>query len=210
MQERDRFDKFTERARKVLSLAQEEAQRLQHNYIGAEHLLLGLVREEHGAAARALANLGLDILEVRQTVTSVIGKGDHLPLGEITLTINAKKAIERAFEEAQNLNHSFVDTEDLLLGLLYDPVDEKVKELYKVLDLTLEKVRTIVIQVASTTKIEDFMEYRRRTRRSIPPLPPQAASLLTRGQLALVCIRCGALSPSYFNYCFHCGEKLHD
>ena len=85
MNDRDRFDKFTERARKVLSLAQEEAQRFQHNYIGTEHLLLGLVREGEGVAAKVLANLGVELNKVRSAVEFIIGRGDRIVLGEIGL-----------------------------------------------------------------------------------------------------------------------------
>ena len=115
---RNRFDKFTERARKVLSLAQEEAQRFQHNYIGTEHLLLGLVREGDGVAAKVLTNLGVTLEEVRTTIESIIGRGDRIALGEIGLTPRAKKVIELAVDEARRLNHHYIGTEHLLLGLV--------------------------------------------------------------------------------------------
>src|SRR5579872_2640091 len=112
------FDRFTERARKVLTLAQEEAQRFQHNYIGTEHLLLGLVREGDGVAAKVLANLGVKLEEVRTTIEFIIGRGDHIVLGEIGLTPRAKKVIELAVDEARRLNHHYIGTEHLLLGLV--------------------------------------------------------------------------------------------
>ncbi|GER89143.1 hypothetical protein KDW_33050 [Dictyobacter vulcani] len=115
MNDRDRFDKFTERARKVLSLAQEEAQRFQHNYIGTEHLLLGLVREGEGVAAKVLANLGVELNKVRSAVEFIIGRGDRIVLGEIGLTPRAKKVIELAVDEARRLNHHYIGTEHLLL-----------------------------------------------------------------------------------------------
>ncbi|MGB8344147.1 MAG: Clp protease N-terminal domain-containing protein [Ktedonobacteraceae bacterium] len=115
---RNRFDKFTERARKVLSLAQEESQRFQHHYIGTEHLLLGLVREGDGVAAKVLMNLGVKLEEVRTTIESIIGRGDHIVLGEIGLTPRAKKVIELAVDEARRLNHHYIGTEHLLLGLV--------------------------------------------------------------------------------------------
>src|SRR5712691_9882015 len=118
MHNRDRFDKFTERARKVLSLAQEEAQRFQHNYIGTEHLLLGLVREGEGVAAKVLSNLGVELNKVRSAVEFIIGRGDRIVLGEIGLTPRAKKVIELAVDEARRLNHHYIGTEHLLLGLL--------------------------------------------------------------------------------------------
>ena len=112
----DKFDKFTERARKVLSLAQEEAQRFNHNYIGTEHLLLGLVREGDGVAAKVLGNLGVELNKVRSAVEFIIGRGDRIVLGEIGLTPRAKKVIELAVDEARRLNHHYIGTEHLLLG----------------------------------------------------------------------------------------------
>ena len=118
MSDGDRFDKFTERAKKVLSLAQEEAQRFQHNYIGTEHLLLGLVREEEGVAARVLLKLGVELNRVREAVEFIIGRGDRIVLGEIGLTPRAKKVIELAIDEARHMNHHYIGTEHLLLGLI--------------------------------------------------------------------------------------------
>jgi ATP-dependent Clp protease ATP-binding subunit ClpA len=115
---RNRFDKFTERSRKVLSLAQEEAQRFQHSYIGTEHLLLGLVREREGVAAKVLQNLGVKLPKVRSAVEDIIGRGDRIVLGEIGLTPRSKKVIELAVDEARRLNHHYIGTEHLLLGLV--------------------------------------------------------------------------------------------
>ena len=116
--DRDKFDKFTEHARKVLSLAQEEAQRFQHNYIGPEHLLLGLVRESEGTAAKVLTNLDIEPNKVRSAVEFVIGRGDRIVLGEIGLSPRAKRVIELAVDEARRLNHHYIGTEHLLLGLI--------------------------------------------------------------------------------------------
>jgi ATP-dependent Clp protease ATP-binding subunit ClpA len=115
---RDRFNKFTERARKVLSLAQEESQRFQVNYIGTEHLLLGLVREDSSVAARVLANLGVKLEDVGKAVEFIIGRGDRIVSGEGGLTPRAKKVIELAVDEARRLNHHYIGTEHLLLGLV--------------------------------------------------------------------------------------------
>ena len=114
----DRFDKFTERARRVLTLAQEEAQRFNHNYIGTEHLLLGLVREGDGVAAKVLSNLGVELNKVRSAVEFIIGRGDRQSSGEIGLTPRAKKVIELAVDEARRLSHPYIGTEHLLLGLV--------------------------------------------------------------------------------------------
>src|SRR5258706_2100255 len=118
MNNRDRFDKFTERARKVLHLAQEEAQRFHHNYIGTEHLLLGFVREGEGVAAKVLQNLGLDLPGVRDAVDDIIGRRDRSVLFQIGLTPRAKKVVELAVDEARRMNHHYIGTEHLLLGLV--------------------------------------------------------------------------------------------
>src|SRR6059036_1583835 len=144
----DRFDKFTERARKVLSLAQEEAQRFQHNYIGTEHLLLGLVREGEGVAAKVLSNLGVELNKVRSAVEFIIGRGDRIVLGEIGLTPRAKKVIELAVDEARRLNHHYIGTEHLLLGLVREG-EGIAAGVLESLGVNLEKVRTQTIQVLS-------------------------------------------------------------
>jgi ATP-dependent Clp protease ATP-binding subunit ClpC len=151
MDRRDRFDKFTERARKVLSLAQEEAPRFQHNYIGTEHLLLGLVREGEGIAAKVLSNLGVELKEVRSAVEFMIGRGDRVVLGEIPLTPGAKKVIELAVDEARRLNHHYVGTEHLLLGLVREGEGIAVRALES-LGVNLERVRTQTIRVLNQQK----------------------------------------------------------
>ncbi|MBE0480660.1 MAG: ATP-dependent Clp protease ATP-binding subunit [Dehalococcoidia bacterium] len=114
----NRFDKFTERARKVLALAQEEARRFNHNYIGTEHILLGLVREEEGMAAKILSNLGVGLNKVRAAVEFIIGRGEGATQNEVGLTPRAKKVIELAVDEARFLGHQYIGTEHILLGLL--------------------------------------------------------------------------------------------
>ena len=114
----NRFDKFTERARKVLALAQEEARRFNHNYIGTEHILLGLVREEEGMAAKVLSNLGIGLNKVRAAVEFIIGRGEGTTQTEVGLTPRAKKVIELAVDEARLLGHQYIGTEHILLGLL--------------------------------------------------------------------------------------------
>src|SRR5262250_973474 len=152
MNDRDRFDKFTERARKVLSLAQEEAQRFQHNYIGTEHLLLGLVREGEGVAAKVLSNLGVELNKVRSAVEFIIGRGDRIVLGEIGLTPRAKKVIELAVDEARRLNHHYIGTEHLLLGLVREG-EGIASGVLESLGVNLERVRTQTIMVLSHAEI---------------------------------------------------------
>ncbi len=151
MNERDRFDKFTERARKVLSLSQEEAQRFQHNYIGTEHLLLGLVREGEGVAAVVLSNLGVELNKVRDTVEAIIGRGDRIVLGEIGLTPRAKKVIELAVDEARRLKHHYIGTEHLLLGLVREG-EGIAAGVLESMGVNLEKVRIATIKVLDQEK----------------------------------------------------------
>jgi ATP-dependent Clp protease ATP-binding subunit ClpC len=144
--DRNRDDKFTERVRKVLSLAQEEAQRLQHPYIGTEHLLLGLVREEEGVAAKVLSNLGVELNKVRSAVEFMIGRGDRIVLGEIGLTPRAKNVLALAAVEARRLNHDAIGTGHLLLGLVREGEGIAVRVLPS-LGVSLEKVLTQTIRV---------------------------------------------------------------
>ena len=143
-------DRFTERAKKVLVLAQQEAQRLNHNYIGTEHLLLGLVAERDGIAAKVLKNLGVELNKVRSGVEFIIGRGDRQVIGDISLTPRAKKVIELAAEEAQELNHNYIGTEHLLLGLIREGEGIAVGVLES-LGVNLEKARAHVITVVSQT-----------------------------------------------------------
>src|SRR3954449_12904140 len=142
----ERFDKFTERARKVLQLAQEEAQRFNHNYIGTEHLLLGLVREGEGVAAKVLANLGVELNKVRSAVEFIIGRGDRTVAGDIGLTPRAKKVIELSVDEARRLNHHYIGTEHLLLGLVREG-EGIAAGVLESLGVSLDKVRSQVIYV---------------------------------------------------------------
>src|SRR6478672_2666251 len=144
----DKFDKFTERARKVLTLAQEEAQRFNHNYIGTEHLLLGLVREGDGVAARVLNNMGVQLPKVRSAVEFIIGRGEGAVIGDIGLTPRAKKVLELAVDEGRRLNHHYIGTEHLLLGLVREG-EGIAAGVLESLGVNLEKVRAQVMQVVN-------------------------------------------------------------
>jgi ATP-dependent Clp protease ATP-binding subunit ClpC len=144
-----RFEKFSERARRVLTLAQEEAQNLNHSYIGTEHILLGLVREEEGVAAKVLVSLGASLSKVRASVEFVIGRGEKPSSGETGLTPRARRVIELAIDEARYLGHNYIGTEHLLLGLLRE--GEGIAA--GVLDsfgITLERARTETERVLSS------------------------------------------------------------
>lgn len=140
------FGRFTERAQQVLVLAQEEAKRLNHNFIGTEHILLGLVREGSGIAARSLQNLGVELPRVRAEVEKIIGKGEKAPVQGISYTPRAKKVIELAIEEGQNLGHNYVGTEHLLLGLLREG-EGIAAQVLTILGIDLKKARREVIQL---------------------------------------------------------------
>ena len=112
------FERFTDRARRVVVLAQEEARMLNHNYVGTEHVLLGLIREGEGVAARALGSLGISLEAVRQQVEEIIGQGQRAPSGHIDFTPRAKKVLELSSREAVQLGRNYIGTEHILLGLI--------------------------------------------------------------------------------------------
>jgi ATP-dependent Clp protease ATP-binding subunit ClpC len=112
------FERFTERARRVVVLAQEEARTLHHNYIGTEHILLALLHEGEGVAAKALKSLGISLVAVRQEVEELIGQGDELLAGHIPFTPRAKKVLELSLRESLQLGHNYIGTEHILLGLI--------------------------------------------------------------------------------------------
>src|SRR5213595_3916386 len=145
------FDRFNDRAKRVLALAQDEAIRFNHNYIGTEHLLLGLVREGEGVAARVLDALGVQLTKVRTAVEFTIGRGDSTTSpSEITLSPRTKKVIELAIDEARKLGHSHVGTEHLLLGLVREG-EGIAAGVLESLGVSLEKVRAQVIEVLKSS-----------------------------------------------------------
>lgn len=145
-----RFDKFSEHARRVLTLAQEEAQRFNHSYIGTEHILLGLAREEEGIAAKVLTSMGVSLQRVRQAVEYIIGAGEKQSTGASGLTSRAKKVIELAIDEARQMGHSYIGTEHLLLGILREGEGVAARVLQN-LDVNQERVRAEIARVLSTS-----------------------------------------------------------
>jgi len=145
-----RFEKFSERARRSLTYAQEEAQRFNHNYIGTEHILLGLVREGEGVAARVLTNLGVNLNKVRAAVEFIIGRGEKTTSGEVGLTPRAKKVIELAVDEARRLSHNYVGTEHLLLGLLREG-EGVAGGVLESLGINLERARAETTRILNQT-----------------------------------------------------------
>src|SRR5450756_1150713 len=142
----DRFDKFTDHARAVLTLAQDEAQRFTHPYIGTEHLLLGMLRVDDCLATRVLRNLGAEPSRVRAAVEFMIGRGDLPIVGEVGLTPRAKRAIELAIDEARRMDHHYIGTEHLLLGLVREG-EGIAAGVLESLGLNLDRVRHEVIRI---------------------------------------------------------------
>ena len=164
-----RFEKFTERARRVLSLAQEEAQRFNHNYIGTEHILLGLVRETDGVAARVLSNLGVELQKVRAAVEFIIGRGERTAPGEIGLTPRAKKVIELAVDEARRLNHHHIGTEHLLIGLMREG-EGVAAGVLESLGINLDKVRGETSSILSSSSQSSQRSRREKNKSKTPML----------------------------------------
>jgi len=182
----DRFDKFTDRARKVLTLAQDEAQRFNHNYIGTEHLLLGLVREGEGVAARVLENMNVELPKVRTAVEFIIGRGDRPVVGEVGLTPRAKRVIELAIDEARRLGHNYIGTEHLLLGLVREG-EGIAAGVLESLGVNLDKVRHEVIRVLSQSSAAGPAQETKRTSKT--PTVDQLGINLTEAA------RAGKLDP---------------
>jgi ATP-dependent Clp protease ATP-binding subunit ClpC len=156
------FERFTDRARRVVVLAQEEARMLNHNYIGTEHILLGLIHEGEGVAARTLESLGISLEAVRQQVEEIIGQGQQAPSGHIEFTPRAKKVLELSFREAQRLGHNYIGTEHILLGLIHEGEGVAAQVLAR-LGADLSRVRQQVIQLLTGYQAEAGVE---------PVIPP--------------------------------------
>lgn len=226
------FAKFTERMRRVLEFSNQEADELGHRYIGTEHLLLGLLREGEGVAAKALIDAGHTLEEVRKKTLELIertvskstshqiestvkglfrmgqsvdgravsdvirGRASDLS-SERGLTQRAKKVLEMAVEEAKRMDHHYIGTEHLLLGMLHEGEGLGARVLMQDCGLKLEAMRELIAQLLQEIPTTP-----------IPEIPEQAATLLGENEEGVTCGRCNARSPEYFRYCFHCGLKL--
>jgi len=171
-----RFEKFSERARRVLSLAQEEATRFNHNYIGTEHILLGLVRETEGVAAKVLANLEVELPKIRAAIEFVIGRGERPPPAEIGLTPRAKKVIELAVDEARQLRHHYIGTEHMLIGLMREG-EGVAAGVLESLGVSLDKVRAETNSLLSKSAKKSTSPQARHSSRT--PLLDELGSDLT-------------------------------
>lgn len=174
----NKLDRFTMRARRVLTLAQEEAQFLHHNYVGTEHLLLGLVREESGMAAKVLRSMGVDVQRVRRAVQEIVGPGKGAHSGKITLAPRTKRVIELAVDRARRMGHHYIGTEHLLLGLVQEG-SSVAAEILMNLGVSLEKVRAETAKVVQETQLQSGPGIARREKKSRTPLIDQLGIDLT-------------------------------
>jgi hypothetical protein len=178
------FERFTDRARRVVVLAQEEARLLDHDFIGTEHLLLGLIHEREGIAARALTALDISLEAVRQEVTEIVGRGEELHGGHIPFTPRAKKVLELSLREALQLGHNYIGTEHILLGLIREGEGVAAQVLVK-LGASFDRVRQQVIQLLADASAGQAEQVAAGT--SLPPVAavagpgayqPEAAELV--------------------------------
>jgi ATP-dependent Clp protease ATP-binding subunit ClpA len=162
------FERFTERARQVVVLAQDEARALKHNYIGTEHILLGLLREEEGLAARVLESLDITVEEVRAQVARIVGQGDEVTTGQIPFTPRAKKVLELSLREAVSLGHNYIGTEHILLGLMRENKGVATRILLD-FDADAAKVRNEVLGMLSGPGSRPVAPDTMQRPRPIPP-----------------------------------------
>ncbi len=189
LSDRDRWDKFTDQAKRVLHRAQEQAQRFQHNYVGTEHVLLGLLEGGEDIAHAVLRRVGVEPDQVRHQVEAIMTRGERLVRGEIGLTPQVKNVVVLALDEAQRLGHRSVGTEHLLIALIR--LDEGVAaDVLKRLGVGLEQVRAQTLAELSSQPLPDL-------------------STLPEGQVKRICARCGTPCPATFHFCFNCGQSLN-
>ena len=183
------FERYTDRARRVVVLAQEEARRLDHNYIGTEHILLGLIHEGDGIAAKALVSLEINLDAVRQQVEEIIGQGQQAPSGHIPFTPRAKKVLELSLRESQQLGHDYIGTEHILLGLVREGDGVAAQVLIR-LGADPNRVRKQVIQLISGQQPQP-QPGRRAPREGPIVTGVQARLVAVEGRLAAVEQRLG-------------------
>jgi len=186
------LERFTDRARRAVALAQEEARMLNHGYIGTEHILLGLIHESDGAAAKALESLGISLDAVRQQVEAIIGQGQHAPSGHIPFTPRAKKVLQLSLREAEQFGHDYIGTEHILLGLLREGHGVAAQVLVK-LGADRDRVRQQVIQLISGQQPQPVRAMKVRPREAADR--PAVLAFLTRHNSARVARRGELLEP---------------
>lgn len=192
-----KFDKFSKRARLAFGLAQEEAQRFNHNYIGTEHLLLGLVRQQDSVAGRVLANLEVQTEGVRNAVEAIIGLGHHNVIGDIGLTPRAKKVFAFSVDEARRLNHHYVGTEHILLGIVREG-ESIAAGVLESLGVNLARVRSEVVRVLSDDRLQARGHVVDQGFPGMPPGVPNSDALLRSAIEAVRAARDAALAEQNY------------
>jgi ATP-dependent Clp protease ATP-binding subunit ClpA len=204
----DRFDRFDEQAKCVLSFAQEEAMRFKHTFIGAEHLLLGLVRVPECTACQVLVQMNIDLQVVYRTVEQTMSHGDKILVGNICLAPQGKKVMELAVDEARLMQHHVIGTEHILLGVIRAGEDDIAAVLSR-LSIDLQDARVQTQRILSTKKdAADEAITAKNVVFVYPPITAQESRLVPKGMPFLVCSHCQARCPDYFHYCFHCGQRF--
>ena len=209
------FERFTDRARRVVVFAQDEARMLNHNYIGTEHLLLGLVHEGEGVAAKALESLGISLERVRQQVEDIIGQGTKLPSGHIPFTPRAKKVMELSLREALQLTHNYIGTEHILLGIIREAEGVAAQVLQK-LGADLQTVRDTVQKLLTTyageeevTESDAELQHAELTDVSGPLCPQCQAQLVDTARYRSIEAKgAGEIRVVTIVYCLACDTAL--
>jgi ATP-dependent Clp protease ATP-binding subunit ClpC len=204
----DRFDRFDEQAKHILSFAQEEAMRFKHTFIGAEHLLLGLVRVPECIACQVLVQMNIDLQVMYRAVEQTMSYGDKTLVGNICLAPHGKKVMELAVDEARLMQHHIIGAEHILLGIIREG-EGAIAEVLSRLSIDLQDARVHTQRILSASKIaaDEFISSKNLVF-VYPPVTAQASRLVPKGMLSLVCSHCQARCPDYFHYCFHCGQRF--
>src|ERR1043165_5723068 len=179
------FDRFTDRAKKVMNLARQEAQRFNHEYLGTEHILLGLVQEGSGVAANVLKNMSIELPKIRGEVEKIVKTGPSMvTMGQLPFTPRAKKVLELSMEEAANLGHNYIGTEHLLLGLIRER-DGKAAKVLTNLNVKLEQVREEVLDFLGADVSNAETEKEQPAAPATPPAQDRKSTRLNSSHVAL-------------------------
>lgn len=204
----DRFDRFDEQAKRILSFAQEEALRFKHTFIGVEHLLLGLARVPECTACKVLTQMHIDAQHMYQMVEKKMQYGDKTLLGNIALAPRGEKAIRLAVDEARLMQHHIIGTEHILLGIIREGEDDGTAVCFQLaIDLQTTRIHTQKILSAQSTRADEIIAAGNLTF-VYPAESTQAYQLVPKGMPFVVCSHCQARCPDYFHYCFHCGQRF--
>lgn len=204
----DRFDRFDEQAKRILSFAQEEALRFRHAFIGPEHLLLGLARVPECIACKVLTQMQIDFQDMYHRVEQTMHAGEKTLVGNIALAPRGEKAIRLAVDEARLMQHHIIGTEHILLGIIREGEGDVTAVCSQLaLDLSTARIQTQKILSTQSNNEDEFIASRSLTF-IYPSEAAQANQLVPKGMPFIVCSHCQARCPDYFHYCFHCGQRF--